>query len=56
MNLFGDPLRRIDKDLAGVFERRAELSGYAITFEAPMLRHFTARFAPRPDRSTPGAS
>ena len=29
-----------------VFERRAQLPGYRITYEAPMLRHFTARFEP----------
>jgi tryptophanase len=28
------------------FERRAAMKGYAITFEAPQLRHFTAHFAP----------
>jgi len=27
-------------------ERRAELPGYTITYEAPMLRHFTAQFSP----------
>ena len=27
-------------------ERRADLPGYTITYEAPMLRHFTAQFAP----------
>ena len=29
-----------------VFKRRYELRGYEITYEAPMLRHFTARFKP----------
>jgi tyrosine phenol-lyase len=29
-----------------VFHRRKELPGYRITYEAPMLRHFTARFEP----------
>lgn len=29
-----------------VYEKRNNLKGYRITFEAPMLRHFTARFEP----------
>jgi tyrosine phenol-lyase len=29
-----------------VFKRREELRGYRITYEAPQLRHFTARFEP----------
>ena len=29
-----------------VFRNRAKLKGYKIVFEAPMLRHFTARFEP----------
>ena len=29
-----------------VFKNRAKLGGYKFTYEAPMLRHFTARFAP----------
>jgi tryptophanase len=29
-----------------VFAKRNELKGFAITYEAPMLRHFTARFEP----------
>jgi tyrosine phenol-lyase len=28
------------------YERRAELTGYRITYEAPQLRHFTAHFEP----------
>ena len=28
-----------------VHERRSELKGLRLTYEAPMLRHFTARFA-----------
>ena len=29
-----------------VFKNREKLKGYKITYEAPMLRHFTARFEP----------
>ncbi len=29
-----------------VFKNRGKLKGYKITFEAPLLRHFTARFEP----------
>lgn len=29
-----------------VYNRRANLKGYEITYEAPMLRHFTAKFKP----------
>ncbi|MEE9572897.1 MAG: beta-eliminating lyase-related protein, partial [Candidatus Neomarinimicrobiota bacterium] len=29
-----------------VFNTREKLKGYKITYEAPMLRHFTARFEP----------
>ncbi len=29
-----------------VFKSRARMKGYKITYEAPMLRHFTARFEP----------
>jgi tyrosine phenol-lyase len=29
-----------------VYKRRAKLKGYKIIYEAPMLRHFTARFEP----------
>lgn len=29
-----------------VYKRRNDLKGYKITYEAPMLRHFTARFEP----------
>ena len=30
--------------LIEVYKKRNELRGYAFTYEAPMLRHFTARF------------
>jgi len=29
-----------------VYNDRKKLKGYKITYEAPMLRHFTARFEP----------
>ncbi|MHB8907059.1 MAG: beta-eliminating lyase-related protein, partial [Melioribacteraceae bacterium] len=29
-----------------VFKNRDKMKGYAITYEAPMLRHFTAKFKP----------
>jgi tryptophanase len=29
-----------------VYDRRNELKGVEITYEAPMLRHFTAQFKP----------
>jgi len=29
-----------------VFRKREDISGYSITFETPLLRHFTARFKP----------
>jgi len=29
-----------------VFKNRGKLKGYKITYEAPMLRHFTAQFEP----------
>jgi tyrosine phenol-lyase len=29
-----------------VYQKRSELKGYRFTYEAPMLRHFTARFEP----------
>jgi tryptophanase len=29
-----------------VFNNRKKLSGYKIVYEAPQLRHFTARFQP----------
>jgi tryptophanase len=31
-----------------VWNRRSELGGYALTYEAPFLRHFTARLEPLP--------
>jgi len=37
-----------------VFARRASLPGYAITEEAPVLRHFTAKFAPLTKRTRRG--
>jgi tryptophanase len=30
----------------GVFARREDLRGLEMTYQAPFLRHFTARFAP----------
>ena len=32
--------------VAALYERRKELKGYRIVYEAPYLRHFTARFEP----------
>jgi tryptophanase len=32
--------------ILAVFNNREKLNGYKITYEAPMLRHFTARFEP----------
>jgi tryptophanase len=32
--------------ISEVYKRRHELKGYKITYEAPMLRHFTAKFEP----------
>jgi tryptophanase len=32
--------------IAGVYQRRRELRGLRITYQAPFLRHFTARFEP----------
>ena len=32
--------------LIEVFKNRAKMKGYRITYEAPMLRHFTAKFKP----------
>jgi tryptophanase len=29
-----------------VYDRRETISGYSIIYQAPFLRHFTARFAP----------
>jgi len=29
-----------------VFKKRNEMKGYKIVYEAPMLRHFTAKFKP----------
>ena len=31
--------------LKKVWERRESLKGYEITYEAPIMRHFTSRFA-----------
>jgi tryptophanase len=32
--------------ISGVYNRRKDLKGYKIIYEAPMLRHFTAKFEP----------
>ena len=37
----------------GVWERRAQVAGYRFVEQAPVLRHFTARFEPLPAPRTP---
>jgi tryptophanase len=32
--------------ILNVYDRRANMGGYRITYEPPFLRHFTARFEP----------
>ena len=36
----------VAETVAEVFERREELKGYRVTYEAPVLRHFTAELEP----------
>jgi len=39
-------LDHIIETVVALKERRDELEGYRIVYEAPYLRHFTARFEP----------
>jgi tryptophanase len=34
--------------ILGVWERRAQIKGMRLTYEAPFLRHFTAHLEPMP--------
>lgn len=40
--------------IINVYEKRASMVGYEITYEPPFLRHFTAQFAPLADGSSGG--
>ena len=40
--------------IINVYERRESMGGYEITYEPPLLRHFTAQFAPLADESGGG--
>ena len=44
--LFLNDTERVVEAIIEVWNRRNEIGGYRLTYQAPFLRHFTARFEP----------